>query len=415
MSSPLTIERTLDVEAIRRQFPIINREVKGRPLVYFDNAATTQKPAAVLDALQFYYNNFNANIHRGIHTLAEEATAAFEQTRDAVRSFIGASSREEIIFTRGTTEGINLVAYSWGRKNVRAGDEILISAMEHHSNIVPWQLLCEEKGAVLRVVPVNDQGELIMEEYERLLNRKTKLVSIVHVSNALGTVNPVKEMIRMAHTNGSLFMVDGAQAVVHLDIDVQDLDCDFFAFSAHKLYGPTGTGVLYGKKSLLEAMPPFQGGGEMIREVSFEKTSFNELPYKFEAGTPNIAGVVAFRPALDFVLKTGKNAIRKHEEELLSYAHQELEKISGLKIIGQARHKVSVVSFIIDNVHPQDIGILLDNRGIAVRTGHHCAQPLMDRFCIPGTARASFAVYNTLGEIDELAAGLKRAVNILRK
>jgi len=415
MSSPLTIERTLDVEAIRRQFPIINREVKGRPLVYFDNAATTQKPAAVLDALQFYYNNFNANIHRGIHTLAEEATAAFEQTRDAVRSFIGASSREEIIFTRGTTEGINLVAYSWGRKNVRAGDEILISAMEHHSNIVPWQLLCEEKGAVLRVVPVNDQGELIMEEYERLLNRKTKLVSIVHVSNALGTVNPVKEMIRMAHANGSLFMVDGAQAVVHLDIDVQDLDCDFFAFSAHKLYGPTGTGVLYGKKSLLEAMPPFQGGGEMIREVSFEKTSFNELPYKFEAGTPNIAGVVAFRPALDFVLKTGKNAIRKHEEELLSYAHQELEKISGLKIIGQARHKVSVVSFIIDNVHPQDIGILLDNRGIAVRTGHHCAQPLMDRFCIPGTARASFAVYNTLGEIDELAAGLKRAVNILRK
>jgi len=415
MSSPLTIERTLDVEAIRRQFPIINREVKGRPLVYFDNAATTQKPAAVLDALQFYYNNFNANIHRGIHTLAEEATAAFEQTRDAVRSFIGASSREEIIFTRGTTEGINLVAYSWGRKNVRAGDEILISAMEHHSNIVPWQLLCEEKGAVLRVVPVNDQGELIMEEYERLLNRKTKLVSIVHVSNALGTVNPVKELIRMAHTNGSLFMVDGAQAVVHLDIDVQDLDCDFFAFSAHKLYGPTGTGVLYGKKSLLEAMPPFQGGGEMIREVSFEKTSFNELPYKFEAGTPNIAGVVAFRPALDFVLKTGKNAIRKHEEELLSYAHQELEKISGLKIIGQARHKVSVVSFIIDNVHPQDIGILLDNRGIAVRTGHHCAQPLMDRFCIPGTARASFAVYNTLGEIDELAAGLKRAVNILRK
>ena len=415
MSSPLTIERTLDVEAIRRQFPIINREVKGRPLVYFDNAATTQKPAAVLDALQFYYNNFNANIHRGIHTLAEEATAAFEQTRDAVRSFIGASSREEIIFTRGTTEGINLVAYSWGRKNVRAGDEILISAMEHHSNIVPWQLLCEEKGAVLRVVPVNDQGELIMEEYERLLNRKTKLVSIVHVSNALGTVNPVKEMIRMAHTNGSLFMVDGAQAVVHLDIDVQDLDCDFFAFSAHKLYGPTGTGVLYGKKSLLEAMPPFQGGGEMIREVSFEKTSFNELPYKFEAGTPNIAGVVAFRPALDFVLKTGKNAIRKHEEELLSYAHQELEKISGLKIIGQARHKVSVVSFIIDNVHPQDIGILLDNRGIAVRTGHHCAQPLMDRFCIPGTARASFAVYNTLGEIDELVAGLKRAVNILRR
>ena len=415
MSSPLTIERTLDVEAIRRQFPIINREVKGRPLVYFDNAATTQKPAAVLDALQFYYNNFNANIHRGIHTLAEEATAAFEQTRDAVRSFIGASSREEIIFTRGTTEGINLVTYSWGRKNVSAGDEILISAMEHHSNIVPWQLLCEEKGAVLRVVPVNDQGELIMEEYERLLNRKTKLVSIVHVSNALGTVNPVKEMIRMAHTNGSLFMVDGAQAVVHLDIDVQDLDCDFFAFSAHKLYGPTGTGVLYGKKSLLEAMPPFQGGGEMIREVSFEKTSFNELPYKFEAGTPNIAGVVAFRPALDFVLKTGKNAIRKHEEELLSYAHQELEKISGLKIIGQARHKVSVVSFIIDNVHPQDIGILLDNRGIAVRTGHHCAQPLMDRFCIPGTARASFAVYNTLGEIDELAAGLKRAVNILRK
>lgn len=413
MTVSLTKPKKLDITAIRQEFPILSREVKGRPLIYLDNAATTQKPQQVIDALMHYYSNYNANIHRGIHTLAEEATAAFEQTRDAVKSFIGAGSREEIIFTRGTTESINLVAYSWGRKNIQAGDEIIISNMEHHSNIVPWQLLCEEKGAVLKVIPINDNGELLQEEYKKMLGPKTKLVSIVHVSNALGTVNPVKEMIAQAHAAGAVFMVDGAQSAVHLDIDVIDLDCDFFAFSAHKLYGPTGVGVLYGKKELLESMPPFQGGGEMIKEVTLQKTIFNDLPYKFEAGTPNIADVIAFKSALHFVHSIGKEKIRKHEQDLVEYAHLELEKIPGLRIIGKAKEKVSVVSFIIDKAHPQDIGILLDNRGIAVRTGHHCAQPLMDRYCIPGTARASFAVYNSRYEIDELVKGLQRAVKIL--
>ena len=413
MNISLTIPKTLDVTAIRKEFPILNREIKGRPLIYLDNAATTQKPQQVIDAIIHYYTNYNANIHRGIHTLAEEATAAFEQTRDAVKSFIGAGSREEIIFTRGTTEGINLVAYSWGRKNIRAGDEIIISNMEHHSNIVPWQILCEEKEAILKVIPINDAGELILEEYEKMLGSKTKLVSIVHVSNALGTVNPVKQMIAKAHQVGALVMVDGAQSAVHLDIDVSDMNCDFFAFSAHKLYGPTGVGVLYGKKELLESMPPFQGGGEMIKEVTFNKTTYNDLPYKFEAGTPNIADVIAFKSAIRFIESIGKEKIREHEQELLEYAHKELEKIPGLHIIGKAKDKISLVSFIIENAHPQDIGILLDNRGIAVRTGHHCAQPLMDRFSIPGTARASFAVYNTKYELDELVNGLKRAVKIL--
>lgn len=413
MSVSLSIPKTLDITAIRRQFPVLNREVKGRPLIYLDNAATSQKPQVVMDALVQYYSNYNANIHRGIHTLAEEATAAFEESRDAIKSFIGADSREEIIFTRGTTESINLVAYSWGRKNIRAGDEIIISNMEHHSNIVPWQLLCEEKNAVLKIIPVNDNGELLQDEYEKLLNPKTRLVSVVHVSNALGTVNPVKQMIALAHAAGALFMVDGAQSAVHLDIDVRDLDCDFFAFSAHKLYGPTGVGVLYGKKEILEAMPPFMGGGEMIKEVTLQKTVFNDLPYKFEAGTPNIADVIAFKTAIDFVLSLGREKIRAHEQDLLYYAQDEMEKIPGLRIIGKADKKVSVISFVLENAHPQDIGILLDNRGIAVRTGHHCAQPLMDRYCIPGTARASFAVYNTRQEIDELIKGLQRVVKIL--
>ena len=413
MNSPLTKSKSLDINVIRQEFPILNREVKGRPLIYLDNAATTQKPQQVLNALMHYYTNYNANIHRGIHTLAEEATAAFEHTRDAVKSFIGAGSREEIIFTRGTTEGINLVAYSWGRKNIQANDEIIISNMEHHSNIVPWQLLCEEKGAILKIIPINANGELILDEYKKMLGPKTKLVSIVHVSNALGTVNPVKEMIADAHAAGALFMVDGAQSAVHLDINVTDLDCDFFAFSAHKLYGPTGVGVLYGKKAVLEAMPPFQAGGEMIKEVTFQKTTFNDLPYKFEAGTPNIADVIAFKSALHFVQSIGKEKIRRHERDLMDYGQQELEKIPGLKIIGKAKEKVSVISFVIENAHPQDIGILLDNRGIAVRTGHHCAQPLMDHFCIPGTARASFAIYNTRYEIDELVKGLLRVVKIL--
>lgn len=413
MNAPATIKADLDVFAIRQQFPVLEREVKGHPLVYFDNAATAQKPQRVIDALVNYYSNYNANIHRGIHTLAEEATAAYEATRESVKSFIGAALREEIIFTRGTTEGINLVAYTWGRQNVKKGDEIIISAMEHHSNIVPWQILCEEKEAVLRVIPVTDDGELVPGAYEKLLSSKTKLVSIVHVSNALGTVNPVKQMIRQAHAVGAVVVVDGAQSSVHLDIDVQDLDCDFFAFSSHKIYGPTGVGVLYGKEKLLQEMPVFQGGGEMIKEVTFEKTTYNDLPYKFEAGTPNIADTIAFNAALDFVRETGKERIRKHEDHLLHYATAQLEQIDGLKIIGRAKEKASLISFIIDKVHPQDIGILLDNKGIAVRTGHHCAQALMQCYGIPGTIRASFAAYNTIEEIDRFVIGLKKAIKLL--
>jgi cysteine desulfurase/selenocysteine lyase len=413
MIETATIQNELDVYAIRQQFPILNREVKGKPLVYFDNAATSQKPQVVIDALVNYYSGYNANIHRGIHTLAEEATLAFENTRDAVQKFINAGSREQIIFTRGATEGINLVAYTWGRQNIKAGDEIIISAMEHHSNIVPWQILCEEKGAILKVIPVSNEGELLLNEYEKLLSAKTKLVSIVHASNTLGTINPVKQIIDAAHKAGAVVLTDGAQSTVHLDIDVQEMDCDFFVFSSHKLYGPTGVGVLYGKKHLLETMPPFQGGGEMIKEVTFEKTTYNDLPYKYEAGTPNIADTVAFKTALDFINQTGKEKIRRHEEELLTYATVQLEQIQGLKIIGKAKEKVSVVSFVIDQLHPQDIGILLDNRGIAVRTGHHCTQPLMDCFGISGTVRASFAVYNTKEEIDELIKGLQKVIKML--
>jgi cysteine desulfurase/selenocysteine lyase len=407
-----TITKELDVYAIRQQFPALNRQVKGQPLVYFDNAATTQKPQVVIDALVDYYTNYNANVHRGIHTLAEEATAAFEASRDAAQKFINAAEREEIIFTRGTTEGINLVAYTWGRKNIKAGDEIIITEMEHHSNIVPWQILCEEKDAVLKVIPQQD-GELLMDEYKKLLSSKTKLVSVVHVSNALGTVNPVEEIIKLAHAAGAKVMVDGAQSTVHLDIDVQAMDCDFFAFSSHKVYGPTGIGVLYGKKQLLEAMPPFQGGGEMIKEVTLEKTTYADLPYKFEAGTPNIGDAVVLKAALDYVSKIGKEKIRNHENELLAYATEQLLQLPGLRIIGNAANKVSVASFVIDKVHPQDIGILLDNRGIAVRTGHHCAQPLMHCFGIPGTIRASFAMYNTKEEIDQLITGLQKALKML--
>lgn len=413
MMEPVTIANTYDVHSIRRQFPALSREVKGKPLVYFDNAATTQKPQAVIDALVNYYSNYNANIHRGIHTLAEEATAAFEATRDAVQKFINAESREQIIFTGGTTEGINLVAQTWARQNIKAGEEIIVSNMEHHSNIVPWYLVAQEKGAVLKVIPINENGELIMEEFEKLLSPKTRLVSVVHVSNALGTINPVKTIIDKAHAIGAMVLLDGAQSTVHLDIDVQELDCDFFAFSSHKIYGPTGVGVLYGKKHLLESMPPYQGGGEMIREVYFNNITYNDLPYKFEAGTPNIADTVAFKAALDFTKQMGKEKIRKHENELLHYATEQLEQISGLKIIGKAKNKISVISFVIDKVHPQDLGILLDNRGIAVRTGHHCAQPLMDCYKIPGTTRASFAMYNTREEIDALITGLQKAVKML--
>jgi cysteine desulfurase/selenocysteine lyase len=413
MIESAAIQKSLDVYGIRQQFPILTREVKGKPLVYFDNAATSQKPQAVIDALINYYTTYNANIHRGIHTLAEEATTAFEATRDAVQQFIHAASREEIIFTRGTTEGINLVAYTWGRQNIKAGDEIIISTMEHHSNIVPWQILCEEKGAVLKIIPITDEGELLIDEYKKLLSPKTKLVSVVHVSNALGTINPVKQIIDAAHEAGAVVLIDGAQSTVHLDINVQQMDCDFFVFSAHKLYGPTGVGVLYGKEHLLETMPVFHGGGEMIKEVTFEKTIYNDLPYKYEGGTPNIADVIAFKAALGFINQTGKENIQKHEEELLLYATKQFQQIPGLKIIGTAKEKISVISFIIDNFHPQDIGILLDNSGIAVRTGHHCTQPLMNRFGITGTVRASFAVYNTKEEIDELIAGVQKTIKML--
>lgn len=411
LTTPALVD--LDIDVIRQQFPILDRMVQNKPLVYFDNAATTQKPRAVIDTISEYYSKYNANIHRGIHSLAEEATAAYEASRTAVQQFIGAAFSEEIIFTRGTTEGINLVAYTWGRANIKSGDEILISGMEHHSNIVPWQILCEEKKAVLKVIPVLDNGELSLAQFKGLLGPKTKMVAIAHVSNALGTVNPVKQIIEAAHRAGAVVLIDGAQSAVHLDIDVQDLDCDFFAFSGHKLYSPTGIGVLYGKKNILESMPVFQGGGEMIREVTFERTTYNDLPYKFEAGTPNIAGAIALKTAIDFLNNIGKDHIRKHEAALLEYATAELEKIPGLTIVGKARNKVGVISFVIDDFHPQDIGVLLDHQGIAVRTGHHCTQPLMKRFNIPGTVRVSFAVYNTLPEVDVLIAGLWKSLKML--
>ena len=408
-----TITEILDIQAIRADFPILNQEINGKKLVYFDNAATTQKPTSVIDAIAHYYNFDNANIHRGIHTLAERATRDFEASREAIRAFLGASSIEEIIFTSGTTQGINLVASTFGRKFIKEGDEIIISGLEHHSNIVPWQMLCEEKGIKLKVIPVTDLGELDMEAYQNMLSEKVKLVSVNHVSNSLGTINPVKEIIDLAHSFGAKVLIDGAQACSHLNIDVQELDADFYAFSAHKLYGPTGIGVLYGKKEILNAMPPYMGGGEMIKEVTFEKTTYNELPYKFEAGTPNIADVVALKTALEYISLHGKENIAAHEDMLLHYATEQLMEIDGLKIIGQSKEKVSVVSFVIDGIHPQDIGVLLDNQGVAVRTGHHCTQPLMQRFNIVGTTRASFAVYNTTEEIDRLVAGIHRVKKML--
>jgi len=403
----------LDIQKIRADFPILNQEINGKKLVYFDNAATTQKPTAVINAIAHYYNFDNANIHRGIHTLAERATRDFEASREAVREFLGASSIEEIIFTSGTTQGINLVASTFGRKFIKEGDEIIVSGMEHHSNIVPWQMLCEEKGITLKVIPVTEQGELDMEAYENLLSEKVKLVAVNHVSNSLGTINPVKEIIALAHEYGAKVLIDGAQATSHFNIDVQDLDADFYAFSAHKLYGPTGMGALYGKKELLNAMPPYMGGGEMIKDVTFEKTTYNELPYKFEAGTPNIADVVALKTALEYANALGRENIAAHEDMLLSYATEQLSEIEGLRIIGQAKKKVSVLSFVIDGIHHQDIGVLLDNQGIAVRTGHHCTQPLMQRFNLLGTSRASFAVYNTIEEVDRLVAGIHRVKKML--
>ena len=397
----------LDVSKIRAEFPILHQEVNGKPLVYFDNAATTQKPQRVIKALTDYYSGYNANIHRGIHTLAEKATSAFEDSRKAVKDFINAPEAEEIIFTYGTTDGINLIASTFGRANIKKGDEIIISSMEHHSNIVPWQMLCEETGAKLKVIPINERGEIIFEAYEKMLSEKTKLVAIVHVSNSLGTINPVEEVIAKAHEYGAKVLIDGAQASAHLEIDVQELDCDFYIFSMHKLFGPTGSGILYGKKSLLEAMPPFRGGGEMIKDVTFEKTTYNDLPYKFEAGTPNIGDVVAIKQALEFVREYGKDNISKYEEELLQYANERLQTVPGLKLIGTARNKVSVISFVMEGIHHFDIGMMMDARGVAMRTGHHCTQPLMDIYNIEGTVRASLSLYNTFEEIDIMVEGLR--------
>lgn len=410
----VTSPATLDIEKIRKEFPILHQQVNGKPLAYLDNAATSQKPKRVIDKLVGYYEGYNANIHRGIHTLAEKATKAYEDTRGAAQKFLGAQHVEEIIFTRGVTESINLVASSYGRAFIHEDDEIIISELEHHSNIVPWQILCEEKKAKLKIIPVNDLGEIDQEHYKTLLSSKTKLVAINHASNSLGTINPVKEMIRLAHEVGAVVLIDGAQSAAHLPLDVQALDADFYCVSSHKMYGPTGVGLLYGKKELLEKMPPYMGGGEMIKEVTFEKTTYNDLPYKFEAGTPNIADVVAFREAIEFINELGKDRIAQYELELLNYATEKLSQIKGVKIIGTAKQKVSVVSFVIDGIHHFDVGQMLDARGIAVRTGHHCTQPLMDRFGIEGTVRASFLVYNTKEEIDSLAEGITRIINFLK-
>ncbi|MEQ8302743.1 MAG: cysteine desulfurase [Cyclobacteriaceae bacterium] len=411
----VTTATRLDIAAIRKLFPILEQDINGKPLVYFDNAATSQKPSQVIEKLGSYYRSYNSNIHRGIHTLAERATKEYEASREAARKFLGAASTEEIIFTRGVTESINLVASSYGAAFIGEGDEIIISELEHHSNIVPWQMLCESKKAKLKVIPVNDHGEIDLAAFQGLLNSKTKLVAVNHASNSLGTINPVKRIIALAHDQGAVVLVDGAQAAAHLTIDVQNLDADFYCISSHKMYGPTGVGVLYGKKSLLEKMPPYMGGGEMIKEVTFEKTTYNDLPYKFEAGTPNIADVIAFGEAINFINDLGKENIAVHEAELLTYATSQLSKIADVKLIGTASSKVSVVSFVVDGIHHFDIGQMLDTRGIAVRTGHHCTQPLMDKFGIEGTVRASFAVYNTKEEIDNLVESLQRVINFLGK
>jgi cysteine desulfurase/selenocysteine lyase len=402
----------LDARKIRRDFPILGRRVNGKKLVYLDNAATSQKPNSVIRAISRYYKQENANIHRGVHYLSGLATEAHEQARQAVRQFLNAAEEREIIFVRGTTEAINLVAQSYGRANVGAGDEVLITAMEHHSNIVPWQMLCEEKGANLKVAPINDRGELILDEFQKLLGPRTKMVALTHVSNALGTVNPVRRVIEMAHAWNIPVLIDGAQAAPHLAVDVQALDCDFYAFSGHKLYGPTGIGVLYGKAALLEAMTPYQGGGEMIRSVTFAKTTYNELPFKFEAGTPDIAGAIGLHAAIQYVNGLGLSRVAAHEHELLDYATEALAAMDGVRLIGTAREKAAVLSFVIDGIHPHDIGTILDQEGIAIRTGHHCAQPVMERFGIPATARASFAAYNTKEEVDALAAGIRRVQEV---
>jgi cysteine desulfurase/selenocysteine lyase len=406
------ISAPFDVDKIREDFPVLKQRIHGKPLVYLDSAATAQKPLAVIEAIRKFYEVDCANIHRGVHELSQRSTAAYEETRSKAKRFLNARAKNELIFVRGTTEGINLVASSWGRKNVKEGDEIVISALEHHSNIVPWQMLCEEKGAKLRVIPMDDRGELLLEEYEKLLGPRTRMVAVGHVSNALGSVNPVRQIVEMAHRAGALALIDGAQAAPHLKIDVQALDADFYAFSGHKVFGPTGIGILYGKARLLNAMPPYQGGGDMIKTVTFEKTTYADLPYKFEAGTPSIAGGIGLGAAFDYVTRIGLDKIAAYEHELLVYGTEALSRIPGLRLIGTAREKAAVLSFVIDGIHPHDIGTVLDRQGIAVRTGHHCAQPVMDRFGVPATTRASLAFYNTVAEIDALAAGLGKVKEI---
>jgi cysteine desulfurase/selenocysteine lyase len=397
-----------DVQRVRQDFPILNQCVNGQRLVYLDNAATAQKPRHVIDAIAGYYELDNANIHRGVHTISQRATDKYESAREIVRRFVNAALSSELIFVRGATEGINLVAQAYGRVNVAAGDEMLITAMEHHSNIVPWQLLCEEKGAQLKVVPVEDNGELGLEKMDALITPRTKLLAIAHVSNALGTINPLREIIQLAHARGVPVLVDGAQAVPHLAVDVSALDCDFYVFSGHKIYGPTGIGVLYGKSAILEAMPPYQAGGDMISSVTFEKTTYNKLPHKFEAGTPNISGVIGLGTAIEYIERLGRANIANHEQELLSYATREISGLPGVRLIGTAKEKAAVLSFVMEGVHPHDIGTILDQKGIAIRTGHHCAQPLMERFGVPATARASFGLYNTRQEVDRLVEGLRK-------
>jgi len=410
LSSAVTA--SFDVEKIREDFPVLKQSVHGKPLVYLDSAATAQKPYQVVEAIRRFHEVDCANIHRGVHELSQRSTAAYEETRSKVRRFLHARSKDELIFVRGTTEAINLVTATWGRRNIQAGDEIVISAMEHHSNIVPWQMLCEEKGAKLRVIPMNERGELLLEEYEKLLNPRTRMVAVAHVSNALGTINPVRQIIEMAHRAGALALIDGAQSAPHMKVDVHALDADFYAFSGHKVFGPTGIGILYGKRKLLDAMPPYQGGGDMIKVVTFEKTTYNDVPYKFEAGTPNIAGGIGLGAALDYIQKLSPDHIAAYEHQLLEYGTERLSEIPGLRLIGTAREKASVLSFVIDGIHPHDIGTILDQQGIAVRTGHHCAQPVMDFFHVPATTRASLAVYNTAAEIDTLVAGIHKVKEI---
>lgn len=406
--------KNFDINKIRADFPLLKREVNGKPLVYLDNGATTQKPQVVIDALVNYYTDMNANVHRGVHYLSQISTDAFEVTRQKVKSFINAEHDYEVIITKGTTESINLVAQCYGEAFIAKEDEIIISAMEHHSNIVPWQMLCEAKGAVLKVIPMNDEGVLDMVAYQALLSPKTKIVSVTYVSNALGTINPVEEIIRLAHLNNTPVLVDAAQAVQHIALDVQQLDADFLVFSGHKMYAPTGVGVLYGKEKWLNAMPPYQGGGDMIKDVTFEKTTYNELPFKFEAGTPNIEAGICLANAIDYINEIGIDAIKEYEDDLLAYATHEITQIEGVKLVGTAAAKSSVLSFVVEGIHPYDIGVILDKLGIAVRTGHHCAQPVMEQFGIPGTVRASLAMYNTKEDVDAFIKGLQRAVNMLK-